>query len=81
MPRHIQGAQDGVAGNAGHGIWYKDAHDYPNQYVEQQELPTELLGERFYEPSDNGYEHQIREHFRKIKGDLPEMPGSDTRTE
>lgn len=81
VPPHLQDAHYGGAGKLGHGIGYKYAHDYPNHYVEQQYLPTELLGERFYEPSDNGYEHQIREHFRKIKGDLPEMPGSDTRTE
>ena len=81
VPPHLKDAHYGGAGKLGHGIGYKYAHDYPNHYVEQQYLPTELLGERFYEPSDNGYEHQIREHFRKIKGDLPEMPGSDTRTE
>ena len=51
------------------GIGYKYAHDYPNHYVEQQYLPTELQGERFYEPSDNGYERQIREYFRRIKKD------------
>ena len=69
VPAHLQDAHYGGAGKLGHGIGYKYAHDYPNHYVEQQYLPTELQGERFYEPSDNGYERQIREHFRRIKKD------------
>ena len=69
VPAHLQDAHYGGAGKLGHGIGYKYAHDYPNHYVEQQYLPTELQGERFYEPSDNGYEHQIREYFRRIKKD------------
>ena len=69
VPAHLQDAHYGGAGKLGHGMGYKYAHDYPNHYVEQQYLPTELQGERFYEPSDNGYERQIREYFRRIKKD------------
>ncbi len=69
VPAHLQDAHYGGAGKLGHGIGYKYAHDYSNHYVEQQYLPTELQGERFYEPSDNGYERQIREYFRRIKKD------------
>ena len=69
VPAHLQDAHYGGAGKLGHGIGYKYAHNYPNHYVEQQYLPTELQGERFYEPSDNGYERQIREYFRRIKKD------------
>ena len=69
VPAHLRDAHYGGAGKLGHGTGYKYAHNYPNHYVEQQYLPTEILGEKFYEPSDNGYEHQIREYFRKIKGE------------
>ena len=69
VPPHLQDAHYGGAGKLGHGIGYKYAHNYPNHYVEQQYLPSELLGETFYEPSDNGYEHQIREYFKKIRGE------------
>ena len=67
VPPHLQDAHYHGAGKLGHGIGYKYAHDYPNHYVEQQYLPDEVLGEKFYEPSDNGYEKQIQEYFRKIK--------------
>lgn len=46
---------------------YKYAHDYPNHYVRQQYLPDELVGRKFYVPSDNGYERNISEYFNKIK--------------
>ena len=68
VPPHLQDAHYPGAGKLGHGTGYKYAHDYPNHYVEQQYLPDEELGEKFYELSDNGYERQIKERFRKIKG-------------
>ena len=64
-----QDAHYGGAAKLGHGLDYKYAHDYPNHYVEQQYLPDGLVGRKFYELSDNGYEKQIKEHFKKIKGE------------
>ncbi len=69
VPPHLQDAHYKGAGKLGRGLGYQYAHDYPNHYVKQQYLPDELAGEVFYEPSENGYEKQIREYFRKIKGD------------
>ena len=51
----------------GHGAGYKYAHDYPNHYVEQQYMPSELQGRVFYSPTENGYEQNIRDYFKKIK--------------
>jgi putative ATPase len=68
VPVHLQDAHYRGHENLGHGIGYKYAHDYPNHYVEQQYLPDEIKDAKFYVPSENGYEQQIREHFKKIKG-------------
>lgn len=68
VPSHLQDAHYKGSANLGRGIGYKYAHDYPNHYVEQQYLPEEIKEMRFYEPSDMGYEKEIQEHFRKIKG-------------
>ena len=68
VPTHLQDAHYKGAKNLGHGTGYKYAHDYPNHYVEQQYLPDEIRDARFYEPGDMGYERQIKEHLRKIKG-------------
>ena len=68
VPVHLQDAHYKGSANLGHGIGYKYAHDYPNHYVEQQYLPDEIKDERFYIPSDNGYEKTIKKYFKNIKG-------------
>ena len=68
VPVHLQDSHYKGAGKLGHGIGYQYAHDYPNHYVEQQYLPTELKGTVFYQPTDNGYEKKIKEYFQKIHG-------------
>ena len=60
--RHYKGAE-----KLGRGIGYKYAHDYPNHYVKQQYLPDALVNERFYEPTENGYEKQISEYLTFLK--------------
>ena len=67
VPAHLQDAHYGGHEKLGHGIGYKYAHDFPNQYVEQQYLPSEILGETFYELSDMGYEKKLKEHMEKIR--------------
>lgn len=67
VPVHLQDAHYKSAGKLGHGEGYKYAHDYKNHYVKQQYLPDGLTGEVFYEPSENGYEQQIRAYYKKIK--------------
>ena len=62
VPVHLQDAHYKSAGKG-----YKYAHDYKNHYVKQQYLPDGLTGEVFYEPSENGYEQQIRAYYKKIK--------------
>ncbi|MBQ1902103.1 MAG: replication-associated recombination protein A [Lachnospiraceae bacterium] len=66
IPVHLQDAHYKSAGKLGHGVGYKYAHDYKNHYVKQQYLPDSLVGTKFYEPTDIGYEEQIRNHMNRI---------------
>jgi len=72
VPPHLQDAHYKGAAKLGHGIGYKYAHDYKNNYVKQQYLPYELSGREFYKPSNNGYEVKIKEHMKKIKAEAEE---------
>lgn len=72
IPAHLQDAHYKGAAKLGHGTGYKYAHDYPNNYVEQQYLPYELRGREFYRPGGNGYEQKIREHMQRIKREAAE---------
>ena len=67
IPVHLQDSHYKSAGKLGHGIGYQYAHDFKNHYVAQQYLPDALAGARFYEPTDMGYEKQIRAHLEKIR--------------
>jgi putative ATPase len=69
VPPHLQDAHYKGAAKLGHGEGYLYAHDFPNHYVKQQYLPAELMGRKFYEPSDNGYEKKIKEHLKKIQSE------------
>lgn len=64
IPPHLQDAHYKSAEKLGHGLGYKYAHIYPKHFVEQQYLPDGLTDRRFYVPSDQGYEKQIKEHMR-----------------
>lgn len=68
VPPHLQDHHYSGADKLGHGTGYKYAHDYPHHYVAQQYLPDEVEGSVFYEPSENGYEKEIREWMKFIKG-------------
>ena len=67
VPSHLQDAHYKGSQKLGHGVGYKYAHDYPNHYVDQQYLPSEIQDVRFYEPSDNGKEKQIKEWMKYIR--------------
>lgn len=69
VPAHLQDSHYKGAGKLGRGTGYQYAHDFPMHYVEQQYLPDVLVGERFYEPTEIGYEKEIREYFRKLNGE------------
>lgn len=72
IPPYLMDAHYKGASKLGHGIGYKYAHNYKNHYVKQQYLPEELKDRVFYVPSDNGYEKQIKEYFKKIKEEAEE---------
>lgn len=73
VPVHLQDKHYKGAQKLGHGAGYKYAHDYPKHYVRQQYLPDGMEGTVFYEPSDNGYEREIRRHMDWLREEDGEM--------
>lgn len=67
IPVHLQDAHYKGAGKLGHGAGYLYAHDYPNHYVKQQYLPDGLTDCHFYEPTENGYEKNIKAHLQFLQ--------------
>ncbi len=52
VPMHLRNAPTQPMKSMGYGKGYKYAHDYEGGVVEQQHLPDDLKGRRFYEPGD-----------------------------
>ena len=46
---------------------YKYPHDYPNHYVEQQYLPADLRGRKYYIPGENKTEFAAAEYAKRIR--------------
>ncbi len=61
---HYQGAA-----SLGHGVGYRYPHDDDRGWVEQQYLPDELVGERFYEPSPHGFEAEVAKRAGERSGE------------
>ncbi len=61
---HYKGAQ-----KLGRGIGYEYPHDFPKHFSHQQYLPDELEGRKFYHPSENGYEREVRRYLEWLQED------------
>lgn len=59
VPLHLRNAPTKLMKQIGYGKDYKYAHDYKDNFIQQQFLPDELKGKKFYQPQDNTKEKQI----------------------
>lgn len=48
---------------------YKYPHEYPNHYVKQQYLPSDIKGKKYYRFGENKTEKAAEEYWKKIKGE------------
>ncbi|HYK53640.1 MAG TPA: replication-associated recombination protein A [Candidatus Eremiobacteraceae bacterium] len=55
VPLHLRNAVTNLMRRLGYGENYKYAHDYEGSRVDQQHLPDELAGRRFYDPGENDF--------------------------
>ncbi len=65
VPLHIRNAPTKLMKDIGYGDGYKYAHDYDNNFTEQEFLPEEIAGTKFYEPGNNIRENELR---KRLKG-------------
>ncbi|WP_353094026.1 replication-associated recombination protein A [Tissierella praeacuta] len=65
VPTHLKDGSYPGAKNLGNSIGYKYPHDYEGAFIPQQYLPSEFVGKKYYEPTENGYEKAIKERLAK----------------
>lgn len=69
VPLHLRNAPTKLMSQLGYGKDYKYAHAYKGNFVEQQFLPDDAEGERFWHPQDNAAENKLHERMRMLWGE------------
>ncbi|MBQ4914096.1 replication-associated recombination protein A [Maribacter sp. MMG018] len=65
VPLHLRNAPTKLMKDLGYGTDYKYAHDYENNFVNEEFLPDELTGTSFYRPGHNQRENALSEFLKK----------------
>ena len=66
VPLHIRNAPTKLMKNIGYGKDYKYAHNYDQNFVEQEFFPEKLKGTKLYDPQDNPRENEIRARLKSL---------------
>ena len=66
VPLYLRNAPTKLMKEMGYGEDYKYAHDFQNQFVDQEFLPEKIKGTTLYSPGNNSKENSIRE-FLKLR--------------
>ncbi|MEE6186961.1 Replication-associated recombination protein A [Mycovorax composti] len=66
VPLHLRNAPTQLMKRMDYGKGYKYAHDYENNFSEQEYLPEKLSGTKFYDPGNNARENELRNYLKKL---------------
>ena len=66
VPLHLRNAPTKLMADLGYAKDYKYAHSYAGNFVDQEFLPRELSGTKFYEPGQNSKEAEMRKRLEAM---------------
>jgi len=66
VPLHIRNAPTRLMKNLGYGKNYQYSHSYEGNFSEQEYLPKEIAGTKFYDPGKNAREEELRKFLRSL---------------
>jgi len=66
VPLHVRNAPTGLMKRMGYGKNYKYAHSYEGNFTEQEFLPDEIKGTKFYDPGKNPREEELRRFLKSL---------------
>ena len=64
VPLHLRNAPTALMTALGYGEEYKYAHDFTNNFTEQEFLPSEISETIFFEPGENTRERELRQFLK-----------------
>jgi putative ATPase len=75
VPKKLRNAVTRLMKEEQYGKGYQYPPDFAESYVAGETyLPDELAGKRFYEPTDQGLEKNIRERLERLRGEAEKKP-------
>ncbi|MBD99519.1 MAG: AAA family ATPase [Verrucomicrobia bacterium] len=66
VPLHLRNAPTKLMKEIDYGKEYAYAHDYPNNFIQQEYLPEEIKDRKFYEPGANARENELRKRLKTL---------------
>lgn len=66
VPYHIRNAPTKLMKDIGYAKGYKYPHNYEEGIIKQTYLPSELIGKKYYTPTDRGYEKELKKRLEEI---------------
>ncbi len=69
VPLHIRNAPTKLMKNMDYGKGYQYSHNYENNFSQQEYLPKEIAGSKFYDPGANAREEELRKFLRALWGE------------
>jgi len=66
VPLHIRNAPTKLMKNMGYGKDYKYSHSYEGNFSDQEYLPKEISGTKFYDPGKNAREEELRKFLKSL---------------
>ena len=63
VPMHIRNAPTQLMKDLGYGKDYKYPHDFPDHFVDETYLPDNLKDRKYYQPTDFGFEKEIKKRL------------------
>jgi putative ATPase len=67
VPLHVRNAPTRLMKDLGYHKGYKYAHNFKEGFVEQEYLPEQISGKKFYRPAGHGYEKYINERMEFLR--------------
>lgn len=69
VPLHLRNAPTSMMKDMGYGKNYQYAHDFKNNFINQEFLPDALAGKKLFEPGKNAREEEMRQFLKKLWGE------------
>lgn len=64
VPLHLRNAPTKLMKELGYGADYKYAHSYEGNFTDEEFLPKDISGKKFYDPGNNPKENEIRKRVQ-----------------